>query len=250
MKKILFTFFSMTFLFSISVNAQWDINNVGVFLNDEHKRAGIGVTGGENYQYGLFAIKGNEDVGTSFDLIAQKEGGWVSQIRWSTNKLRHIMFDNLETDMLTIAPGITKEASRILHINGKMTIHSGPDGIAEHPDGYHLYVKEGILTEKVKVALKSTDNWADFVFADNYQLKSINQVESFIKENKHLPDMPSAEEVVENGINVAEMDAKLLQQIEELWLHMIELKKENEELKKELATLKEDKNEESDSGEK
>jgi len=96
---------------------------------------------------------------------------------------------------------------------------------------YSLFVGKGIITEKVKVALTTTGEWADFVFEEDYELNSIETVEEFVKENKHLPNVPSAAEVVENGLNVAEMDAKLLRQIEELWLHMIELKKENVALK-------------------
>ena len=103
------------------------------------------------------------------------------------------------------------------------------DSGAEITD-YSLFVGNGVLTEKVKVALSTTGDWADFVFEEDYQLNSLEMVEDFVKENKHLPNVPSAESVVENGLNVAEMDAKLLRQIEELWLHMIELKKENDAL--------------------
>jgi len=98
-------------------------------------------------------------------------------------------------------------------------------------DDYRLFVDKGILTEKVKVSLKNTNDWADYVFEEDYELNSIESVEEFVKENKHLPNVPSAKSVVVNGINVAEMDAKLLRQIEELWLHVIELKKENDVLK-------------------
>ena len=63
-------------------------------------------------------------------------------------------------------------------------------------------------------------------------------MEAFIKENKHLPDIPSAETVVEEGIDVAAMDAKLLQKIEELTLYVIETAKENERLRKDVETLK------------
>lgn len=79
-----------------------------------------------------------------------------------------------------------------------------------------------------------TSVWADYVFNSNYRLRSLDEVEKFILKNKHLPDMPSEAEVLENGINVAQMNALLLQKIEELTLYMIELKKENELIKKEL----------------
>jgi len=100
------------------------------------------------------------------------------------------------------------------------------------PSGYKLYVDDGILTEKVKVATVGSSEWADYVFEEDYDLNSTEEVETFIKENKHLPNVPSAKEVSENGVEMVEMDATLLRQIEELWLHVIELKKENTELKK------------------
>jgi trimeric autotransporter adhesin len=112
-------------------------------------------------------------------------------------------------------------------------------GSTATPTGYNLFVEKGILTEKVKVALKSDAvNWSDFVFDKSYKLRSLNEVEKFITKNKHLPEIPSAKEVYANGIDVAEMDAKLLMKIEELTLYMIEMKKENDLLKKEVQELK------------
>jgi len=62
-------------------------------------------------------------------------------------------------------------------------------------------------------------------------------VARFIEENQHLPNVPSADEVATEGIDVAKMDATLLRQIEELWLHLIELKEENKELQSRLQKL-------------
>ncbi|HNR19138.1 MAG TPA: hypothetical protein PKN75_03155 [Bacteroidia bacterium] len=93
------------------------------------------------------------------------------------------------------------------------------------PGDYKLYVEKGILTEKVKVAIANTANWADFVFAENYKLKDLSAVEAFIMENKHLPDVPSANEMVSNGMDVAKMNALLLQKIEELTLYVIKQEK-------------------------
>jgi hypothetical protein len=96
---------------------------------------------------------------------------------------------------------------------------------------YKLIVEKGILTERVKVAIEGTGDWMDQVFDTTYSLNTIEYTENYIKQNKHLPNVPSAEEVSNNGLDVAKMDATLLRQIEELWLHMIELKKENEALR-------------------
>lgn len=130
------------------------------------------------------------------------------------------------------------EAMRI-NQTGKVRIGSGANDI-KTPDGYRLFVEEGILTEKVKVAVKTTANWADYVFANDYKLMPLEEVEQFTKENKHLPNVPSAKEMVTDGLDVAAMDAKLLEKIEELTLYLIEQKKESGELKAQLASQKQE----------
>lgn len=119
-----------------------------------------------------------------------------------------------------------------LYISGKTII-----GDITAPGNYSLYVQNGVLTEKVKVAVKSTNQWADYVFDKNYELKSLEEVANFIEENKHLPNVPSAEEVVQDGIDMAKMDAKLLEKIEELTLYVIQLNEEVKQLKKENEKL-------------
>ena len=76
-----------------------------------------------------------------------------------------------------------------------------------------------------------TNVWADFVFKPDYTLMPLSELEHFIKQNNHLPDVPTETQVKENGINVAEMNAKLLQKIEELTLYVIEQQKQIDELK-------------------
>ena len=98
-------------------------------------------------------------------------------------------------------------------------------------DSYGLLVNSGIMSKRVKCAL--VDNWSDYVFEEDYELNSLKEVENFITANKHLPNVPSAKTVETNGIDVATMDATLLRQIEELWLHTIELNKEKEALETE-----------------
>jgi hypothetical protein len=63
---------------------------------------------------------------------------------------------------------------------------------------------------------------ADFVFADDYQLRPLSEVEAFITENKHLPEIQSAKEMQENGVSVSELQTKLLQKIEELTLYILQ----------------------------
>lgn len=121
-----------------------------------------------------------------------------------------------------------------IHKNGKVRIGAGDININTTND-YKLYVQTGILTEKVKVALSDDPtNWSDFVFNDDYELRTLNEVEQYIKENKHLPEIPSTAEVHANGLDLAQMDAKLLQKIEELTLYIIQQQKEINKLKSKL----------------
>ncbi len=94
-------------------------------------------------------------------------------------------------------------------------------------DTFRLSVKGNIRAERVKVYT----TWADFVFKKNYQLQTLEEVEQYIKLEGHLKDIPSAKEVELNGIELGEMNKKLLQKVEELTLYLIEIKKEINNLK-------------------
>ncbi|WP_425077565.1 hypothetical protein [Psychroserpens sp. S379A] len=109
--------------------------------------------------------------------------------------------------------------------NSYVTI--GTDSYNDNGDLYKLSINGKMRAHAVKVY---TD-WADFVFDDNYILPTLQDVENYIKEHGHLKDIPSAEEVEANGIELGEMNKLLLQKIEELTLYTIELKKEVDELK-------------------
>jgi hypothetical protein len=95
--------------------------------------------------------------------------------------------------------------------------------------GHKLMVNGGILCEKLKV-IGDVPN-SDYVFEKNYKLKSLEEVNSFIKLNKHLPEVPSAKCFKEDGYSVGEMDDLLLRKVEEMTLYIIQMNKEIESLK-------------------
>jgi hypothetical protein len=82
------------------------------------------------------------------------------------------------------------------------------------------------------------ENWADFVFEPNYQLMPLTEVKTYVQENKHLPGVPSEKEIVEGGIDIAEMNKILIQKVEELMLHMIDQNELTTQLKAEIEALK------------
>ncbi len=135
------------------------------------------------------------------------------------------------------------------YINIMTLTHEGNVGISRNLDivgnvgigtddtkGYKLAIAGKMIAEEVVVKLQTA--WPDYVFTKDYNLQSLSDVESFILTHGHLPEMPSAKEVENNGISIGEMNALLLKKIEELTLYMIELKKENVELREMILNVK------------
>lgn len=104
-----------------------------------------------------------------------------------------------------------------------MTLKSGNLGLGVTNPTRKLEVNGTIRAKEVIV--ETTGSWADYVFDKDYQLPSLTEVENHIKAHQHLPEIPSAAEVNANGVNLAEMNVKLLQKVEELTLYIIEQEK-------------------------
>lgn len=95
---------------------------------------------------------------------------------------------------------------------------NGNVGIGETNPQHKLAVNGTIKAREVIV---ETTGWSDYVFADDYRLAPLSEVESHIKTNRHLPGIPSATQVAEQGVSLGDMQAKLLAKVEELTLHVI-----------------------------
>lgn len=126
-------------------------------------------------------------------------------------------------------------------ISGDLIVTDGNVGIGITNPTEKLTVDGKIRSEEVKVEIV---NGADHVFQDNYKLQELDELEAFIKGNKHLPEIPSEKEMLENGLEVGEFQIKLLQKIEELTLYIIDQNKllqeamqKNEKLEKRIETL-------------
>ena len=106
----------------------------------------------------------------------------------------------------------------------------GTNNFTDGNDSYRVSVNGAIRAHRVRVYT----TWADYVFAKNYSLPTLEEVEKHITDNGHLKDIPSAKEVEEKGIELGEMNKLLLQKIEELTLYMIEMNKEIQTLKSQI----------------
>jgi hypothetical protein len=146
---------------------------------------------------GNWAIGYNVNTNNDFNISAQYEGAFYDNIFHITNATRNV--------------GIgTTTPSEKLSVNG------------------NIRAKKLIVTQ---------NGWPDYVFSNNYKLRSIHEVENFIATNKHLPDMPSAKDIEEKGLDIGKMQAILLKKIEDLTLYIIELKRENKKVNERLEKI-------------
>ena len=96
-------------------------------------------------------------------------------------------------------------------------------------NGYLLSVYGKVIAEEVRVQLKGS--WPDYIFAENYQLPTLSDVKDFIQVNKHLPGIPAAAEVEKSGMELGEMQKKMMEKIEQLTLYVIDLQQQITDLK-------------------
>lgn len=150
-----------------------------------------------------------------FNNSANRKNGYISFYRGVSAEGGFLEFGTYGLPRMLIDP------------NGRVGI-----GTAAIPSEFKLAVAGKIIAEEISVKLQSA--WPDYVFDENYSLKPLENVEQFVKINKHLPGIPSAVLIEENGISIGEMQQKLLQKIEELTLYIIEQDKKIKNLEEKI----------------
>ncbi len=138
------------------------------------------------------------------------------------------------TKLLDSNSNVSSSGNLLIDGSGPHYVANGNVGIGTIDPGTHKLAVNG--TVRAKEVIVET-GWSDFVFEDSYRLRTLTEVESHIEEHGHLPDVPSAAVVESEGLSVGEAQKIMMQKIEELTLYMIDLKKENEELKTRVAEL-------------
>lgn len=128
------------------------------------------------------------------------------------------------------------------YTQSNLVITNGKVGIGTTAPVEKLSVNGTILAQKVRVSQAAAD-WPDYVFEKDYPLPALDSVEVFINANKHLPNVPGAKEVSENGVDLGENQKILLQKTEELTLYLIQQNKIIESLKSEISDLRREVNE-------
>lgn len=241
MKSIKIIIAAVLVMAGMSVSAQWTTNGSNIYFNGGS--VGIGTTTPHS-QYLLHVSKNITGPqitihntggagGAGFTMIDDLNSanwkfksafGGGFKIRDHANSLDVVSFEgNSMVNAIYVKQGGfvgiggNSNPQTALDVNGVISCHD-------------IMSNGKITTKEVEVTLTG---WPDYVFGDDYQLKSLNEVEAFIKENKHLPGIPSENEVLSNGIELGNMNKLLLEKVEELTLYVIELQKEVNKLKTE-----------------
>ena len=157
-------------------------------------------------------------------IEARQDGTWSAvDVNFAPSSLNFYTQSGGSTDNLN---------SPRMSINGAGLVTIGDVTPA---DGHMLSVDGKVACEEVRVEL--SQNWPDYVFEHDYNLKSLEEVELYISKYGHLPGIPSASKIEKEGLVLGEMNLKMMEKIEELTLYLIELKEDNQILKQRIENL-------------
>jgi hypothetical protein len=181
-----------------------------------------------NAAFNIAANTGSDDGGT-IELYGPSYSGHEGQVKL-------ISYGNTGTgvEFISYNPTLSTWVSNMKVMNtGQVTI--GTRQPIGSYSGYKLGVDGDIVCTR---AVVQAGSWADFVFKPDYDLPTLTSVEEYITKNKHLPNVPSEQTILKNGVDVGDMNKILLQKVEELTLYMIQLQKQNENLQAQIDLLK------------
>ncbi|MFY9309537.1 MAG: hypothetical protein WAQ28_10865 [Bacteroidia bacterium] len=184
---------------------------------------------------------------TSFSL-----GQWVTAStnnsvvigtgRWASTAFANNFNNNIANSLMvsfnntTTAPSAPSLFVGPIGTYNGYTYSKGCVGIGTtNTKGYLFAVNGNMVATRLKVATYAS--WPDYVFKENYPLLPLTQVEEFINKHHHLPGIDNAAFIDSNGYDIADMDAKILKQVEEIYIHLIELQKKNVLLREKITAL-------------
>ena len=226
-----------------AVAQQGSTNNIGLFAttvsNNPNDLAAL-------FDKGNIQVNNNLSIGrypttiTHFQILkaANRYAAFIDMPVIGKDNNIYIGKNTTGTDIIGMEINMLNTPStRALEVNGNTKLQ-GTVGINTTvvPTNYQLAVNGKIIATELRIQNRTL--WPDYVFEKDYKLPKLADIQTFITQNKHLPNVPSASEVLENGIIVGEMQKTLLRKIEELTLYILDQQKQIDELKNTVETLK------------
>ena len=212
----------------LTASAQYSLNGVGGTLTDA---------------IGIESVAGNEGSSTGTTTNAYAMLLKVQKGAGTVDNGYGLFIDRVDA---VNAYGIYQQgATDTNYLEGSLGIGTNTPGAKLDVVGTsrftgNMMVDGKIESTRVKVT-QTPGNWPDYVFKPDYKLSPLSEVAAYIKANGHLPNVPSAQEVEENGQDLGQVQTKLLEKVEELMLYTIDQQKQIEALKKEIEELKKQK---------
>ncbi|WP_286863332.1 MULTISPECIES: hypothetical protein [Sphingobacterium] len=215
----------------------------GRINNNVYTSGGINFTIDHNPGTKGFRIRAINTLGISTPLLVDVK---IRSINFNTNYTSSLT-TGTETNAIGLLP-MTYDWSLI--VGNTATANPGILAIKAAPNGNvgigtanpqdKLSVNGKIRAHEIRVTTNAAD-WPDYVFEENHPLMPLEELESFVKNNKHLPSIVPAKTAAENGVALGELNRQLLQKIEEMTLYLIQQNKEIKQLKEDVIALKETK---------
>ncbi len=262
MKKMLIECVAFFGLF-ITANAQWSSNNSNIWTTSSGKRVGVGtnapterlqvngnlkVTGLVKTNTGVylkspsvqrFGIHSNSASNGSIGLYQKNSLMGLIDSETTSSGLRRFGLKNFQGKKILWHSQNNWTQIFDGNANAVLTLRKGALGVntGTIPNGYKLAVAGNIIAEELVIELEG--RWPDYVFEQEYDLMPLTEVATYIRENKHLPNIPSAQEQeAKDGISIGEMNKLLLEKIEELTLYTIDQEERLAKIIQELEALK------------
>ncbi len=238
----------------------WDIDNNYITLSEPNNLVGIGTLTPQqklHIENGQILVRGSSNwfpgltINNSIGRSVIKLEGTVSSNNFSSTEV--VLGDLVSGKTWSLLNTNLNTLTFVNHLNGtnyessfrieygaptnSLTINSeGNVGLGTWSSNHKLAVAGTIISEEIIVKLQS--DWPDYVFSEDYLLPTLSEQEQYILKNNHLQGVPSSQDVIKNGIKIADMQSILLQKIEELTLYIIKQEKDIKILSHQVKELK------------